>query len=362
MITNSGINLLSKYVAGQLPTFASHIAIGCGPKALAPGDSFGDYTTKTSLDLEMLRVPITSRAVRIIDGESYVVFTGDLPAANRYAITEVGIYPAEKSNISGSVDSIMLNSFSLAEVWSTHDGTTLTDIDLETVVEATAGSIGPASSATVFALNSDNTMFTGQRLTRQEQPRYLNEAIAIRGDYSTVSGGNLVYTGKHIHKTAIDLSDLDQANQYLDKLELGFSVVSTSIVNDSNPSALKIAIDFSSDDPNAAAPTAYARWIMTPTVTTGSRYMVESTALSSLTKTTGFKWSDVTNIRIYVNADSSTDFYVILDALRFENFSAIDSQYSLAGYTVLKNTSSQPIIKNENGSSLIEYRFKLDVV
>ena len=361
MITNSGINLLSKYIAGQLPTFASHIAIGCGPTPLnSVGGTFDTaaYAVKTSLDFEMLRVPITSRTVKVAGGESYVVFTGELPSINRYAISEVGIYPAEQNNVFGSLDNFVLNSFSQAETWSIHNGSTITELGLETTVE-TSGSISPA--AEVFVLKSDNAMFNGQRLTKQEQPRYLSEAIAIKGNFSTVSGGNLVYTGKHIHVTGVDLSRLDQANQYLDELKLGFSIANTEAVSTTNPSAIKIAIDFASDDPNAAAPTAYARWIMTPTVTSTTRYAVESTKLSELTKTSGFKWSDVTTIRIYANIDSSANFYLLLDGLRFENLSAISSQYSLAGYTLIKKTDAQPIIKNENGGSYVEYKFKLDV-
>ena len=362
MITNSGINLLSKYVAGQLPTFASHIAIGCGPTPLnSVGGTFDTaaYAVKTSLDFEMLRVPITSRTVKVAGGESYVVFTGELPSINRYAISEVGIYPAEQNNVFGSLDNFVLNSFSQAETWSIHNGSTITELGLETTVE-TSGSISPTTEA--FVLSSDNAMFNGQRLTKQEQPRYLSEAIAIRGNFSTVSGGNLVYTGKHIHVTGVDLSRLDQANQYVDELKLGFSVANTAAVNTTDPTAVKIAIDFASDDPNAAAPTAYARWVMTPTVTATGRYVVETTKLSALTKTSGFKWSDVTTIRIYANIDSSANFYLLLDGLRFENLSANSSQYSLAGYTVIKNTDAQPIIKNENGGSYVEYKFKLDVI
>jgi hypothetical protein len=361
MITNSGINLLSKYIAGQLPTFASHIAVGCGPTPLnSVGGVFDtvSYAVKESLDFEMLRVPITSRTVKVAGGESYAIFTAELPSINRYAISEIGIYPAEQNNVFGSLDSFVLNSFSLAETWSIHNGSTITEVGLETTVE-TSGSISPA--AEVFVLKSDNSMFNGERLTKQEQPRYLGEAIAIKGSFSTVSGGNLVYTGKHIHVTGVDLARLDQANQYLDELKLAFSVVNTAAVNTTNPTLVKIAIDFASDDPNAAAPTAYARWVMTPTVTATGRYVVETTKLSALTKTSGFKWSDVTTIRIYANIDSSANFYLLLDGLRFENLSATSSQYSLAGYTVIKNTDAQPIIKNENGGSYVEYKFKLDV-
>lgn len=360
MITNSGLNLLSKQIAGQLPTFASHIAIGCGPNAVTTPAASGTYAIKTSMDMEMLRVPIISRAVRIIDGESYVAFTAELPSIDRYAITEIGVYPAEKSNIFGSVDSFSIASFE-EDTWQTHNGSTTADVVLESELEI-SGSIAPASGNTVFAFNSDNALFTNAtRLTKQEQPRFLNKAIAIRGDYSTYSGG-LDYTAKHIHKATTNLAILDEANEVSDELRLGFSIANTSSLSSSNPTRISIAIDFCSDDPNAAAPTTYARWVLSPTVTSTTRYQVATTKLTALTQTSDFTWSKVNHIRIYSNIDSSTSYFLMLDSLRFENISAIDSQYSLAGYTTVVNTDAQPIIKEENNSSLIEYRFKVDVV
>ena len=62
MITNIGKNLLAKYLVGQTQSYASHIAVGCGPSPVASdGGVFGDYALKNSLDFEMFRVPIISR-------------------------------------------------------------------------------------------------------------------------------------------------------------------------------------------------------------------------------------------------------------------------------------------------------------
>jgi hypothetical protein len=61
MITNTGKNILAKYLIGQAPAYASYIAFGCGPKALSPSSSFDDYSKKESLDFEMFRSPIISR-------------------------------------------------------------------------------------------------------------------------------------------------------------------------------------------------------------------------------------------------------------------------------------------------------------
>jgi hypothetical protein len=61
MITNIGKTIIAKYLLGQAPAYASYIAVGCGATPLASGDTIGDYSTKTNLDFEMFRVPISSR-------------------------------------------------------------------------------------------------------------------------------------------------------------------------------------------------------------------------------------------------------------------------------------------------------------
>ena len=63
MITNIGKNLLAKYLVGQTQSYASHIAVGCGPNPVASdGGNFGDYALKKSLDFEMFRVPTKHKA------------------------------------------------------------------------------------------------------------------------------------------------------------------------------------------------------------------------------------------------------------------------------------------------------------
>jgi hypothetical protein len=61
MLTNTGKNILAKYLIGQAPAYASFIAFGSGAKPLSTSSSFGDYSSKESLDFEMFRAPIISR-------------------------------------------------------------------------------------------------------------------------------------------------------------------------------------------------------------------------------------------------------------------------------------------------------------
>ena len=57
----------------------------------------------------------------------------------------------------------------------------------------------------------------------------------------------------------------------------------------------------------------------------------------------------------------SSDFYIGLDAVRFENVSTTNPVYGLTGYTVLKNNNAETVIKVANTTNYIEFRFAMDV-
>lgn len=64
MITNKGQQLITKYMIGQAPSYASHIAVGCGPMPYTASPSQSEVAAqrlKQNLDFEMFRVPITSK-------------------------------------------------------------------------------------------------------------------------------------------------------------------------------------------------------------------------------------------------------------------------------------------------------------
>ena len=117
MITNTGKNILAKYLVGQTASYASHIAVGCGPKPLALESASADYSSKQSLDFEMFRVPIISRGFVDESGVSKVVLTAELPTQERYEITEVGIFSGASNPAAGSFDSKTVYSFSDSESW-----------------------------------------------------------------------------------------------------------------------------------------------------------------------------------------------------------------------------------------------------
>jgi hypothetical protein len=81
MITTKGKSIIAKYLIGQTQSYASYIALGCGPKAIDSNVPFtieqrAEFTQKTELDMEMFRVPIISKGY-IVEND-----TAEILAAN----------------------------------------------------------------------------------------------------------------------------------------------------------------------------------------------------------------------------------------------------------------------------------------
>ena len=60
MITETGKNIIGKYLIGQAPAYASYIAIGCGETPLSTGDMFGDYSEKQNITFVLFRIQVSS--------------------------------------------------------------------------------------------------------------------------------------------------------------------------------------------------------------------------------------------------------------------------------------------------------------
>lgn len=272
MITNTGKQIIGRYLVGLTDTYASHLALGCGPKPLSTSDAFGDYSSKTSLDFEMIRVPITSRNIVTESGVTKVIFTAELPTVERYGITEIGVYPSVVNPIPTGSDSKTLSLFSSAESWKYHTSgatPTITDVPQQTgVITDTNNNITIADDA--FFTTSENALFENTnnpaRINKYEQPRYLSSVLLMRGDTSslTVSGNDLsVSSGNHIHLQVEDFA-LSQ-NSSEDEIRLAFSVINKDGVDGSNvpstdvPSNVKVLIQFS--DTDGASP-EYASFVV----------------------------------------------------------------------------------------------------
>jgi len=383
MITNIGKNLLAKYLVGQTQSYASHIAVGCGPNPVASdGGNFEDYALKKSLDFEMFRVPIISRGFVNEDGIDKVVLTAQLPTEERYEITEVGIFSAASNPVAGSFDSRNIYSFAETDSWL-YQPFNSPAIEIDSVYAPLDGQSENGiinQTLNVFQTNADNRVFTQQdRVARNERCRFLNNIIAIVGNDSTltrnVSGKLDIGSGSkyiRLNETTVDFTK----NSPLDELRLAFSVVSKVANSNTVPDNVKILLEFSHTGLNSSQEYArfevdiddvgYVAGTAEETMSFASnRYVVATKALRDLNKTDNFDWREVAVAKIYAcvteNNLPSDQFYVCLDGLRLENITSTNSLYGLTGYSVIKTVGAKPIIKSANTTNYIEFRFALGV-
>lgn len=155
MITNTGKNILAKYLVGQTPSYASHIAVGCGATPLLEDGTLGDYSDKKSLEFEMFRVPIISRGFVDESGVSKIVLTAELPTQERYEITEVGVFSGASNPAAGAFDSKNIYSFSDTESWKySSQGTEITSI-YEPLDDRVVNIINATANGTTITYTTD---------------------------------------------------------------------------------------------------------------------------------------------------------------------------------------------------------------
>lgn len=392
MITNTGKDIIAKYLIGQAPAYASYIALGCGSKPLTSGTDLtpllSGYSEKQNLDFEMFRVPITSRGyvTDIVGGQevSKVVFTAELPTEQRYEISEIGVYSAKSNPSATTRDSRILYTFTESENWEYHQenlavglGTTVTG---PLYVNDTNNDLDPTKApGEVFRATNDNAIFNSlSRRERYESCRYLNSSIFVPGDMSwletvtnagvqeiVVKASDPTYHGKHIHLQGASL-DLGK-NSPGDELRLAFSVINKSELGP-EPSRVLIMVEFATSETPSTAESAKLQIDITGSDLTLNRYTVNqyNRKISELVKTNGFSWSDVNVVKIYATAFNSSnvpssDWYIAFDALRFENVSTMNPVYGLTGYSPVMTSDGSTFVKGANTSNLIEFRFGLDV-
>jgi hypothetical protein len=385
MITNIGKTIIAKYLLGQAPAYASYIAIGCGANPLDTDDEIGDYSTKTNLDFEMFRVPISSRGFVNEDGVDKIVLTAELPTEERYEISEIGIYSAGSNPSAGAYDSKTVFAFTQTENWQHHTPSAAVAINtFSAALDQPEYDNIIAVTDSVFQTNADNPIFfKSPRVERYERPRFLNNIIMIQGDNANISISEesgaaqdhfVIEPGSsHIHLTGASV-DFTR-NSPTDELRLSFSIVNKDGTSNDIPERARVLIEFASTEIENAE---YARF-EAEVVNDSSggaydfdteRYFVVTKQLQDLYTSNNFTWDAVTVVKIYVSVLAeesgpigvpSSNYYVALDALKLENVSTINPLYGLTGYSVIQTSGAQTIVKSPNTSNYVEFRFSVDL-
>lgn len=364
MITNTGKNILAKYLIGHAPAYASHIALGCGATPVEAAGDLADYSAKSNLDFEMFRVPISSRGYVVDGGDTKIVFTAEIPSLERYEITEIGLWSAGSNPGISGYDSRILYSFSRQESWN-YSGSPLTQIDTPLDSANSANDIDTTSLA--FQTNATNKVFANiNRQKRNEQCRYMNNIVMLRGDFSPTLTSSTNYISLLTSSLNLD------KNSSLDVMKVAFSLINKAGATPAAiPDSVSIAVQFVTTSGQTAT--------FSKTVEEGvtgdfndTRYYVVSSTLGELTKTSGFFWSQVDTVKIFAKVTdggvASDDFYVGLDAIRIDNVTSANPIYGMTGYSVVVNqgtdgstTYPAPIIKYPNSSSYVEFRLGIDI-
>jgi len=383
MITTNGKNIVAKYLLNQAPEFASHIAVGIGGEALSTSSSATFSASVQSLEFEVARVPILSKGLLKEGGQEKIVFKAELPVEQRYQITELGVYPAAANVVAGNFDSRILSTFSNSEPWAysnnQDDSGTVNYIGPLRIDSAIAGDIETLLNDYTLQdfvfINSNSPIFEySERISRGEPPRYLNKSLLVSGSTSvvnTVMSANSASINTsssasyYIENNSINLN-LGK-NLPTDQVKLAFSVISTARLggNSAAPENVKIRLEFLNNLASSQK-IAYVNIALKNTDIESMRYQVVTKSLSDFTTDPTFSWSSINAIRIYtcIHNDSNVktgQHFVLYDGLRFENISSYNPLYSLVAAERVKTLDENPILKRENSTSYVEYRFGIGV-
>jgi hypothetical protein len=372
MITNTGKEIIAKYLLGQAPSFASYIAAGCGSRPLANEESLIISPTKKSLDFEVFRVPISSKGFIKEGGVEKIVFKAEMPTNQRFQLTEVGLFPSQSNAIAGKYDSKLLVAFTPSEIWSyVKNGSASPVPYLNEALDQDNVLSNISVSQSVAFINSDSTVFNNSnRKTRQEPPRYLNRSLMVSGSTSFISENFTVSEDSYsIENSSLSL-DLSQ-NLPTDQIKLALSLISKTATNNTNPDNVRIVLQFVNNisNTNVESPKALLRIDLPASSFTSSgnpnRYITVTKTLSDFIKDDTFSFANINLIKINVSVISSgsatQNYFVVLDGIRLDNISTVNPLYSMIGYNVITTQNGLPILKSENTNNYVEYRFGIGV-
>jgi hypothetical protein len=319
MITNNGKQLIGKFLLGQAPNFATHIAAGCGPTALLPDQELSVEEVnlikeKSNLDFEVFRVPISAKGFIKEDGVEKIVFKAEMPTEQRYQITEVAFFPAAENSVAGAFDSKTLATFVPTESWvaySNQSASTVSFVSDDSVLSNADGDILVEDLA--YYVSSNANLFNEQdRKQRRETPRFYNRALVVSGSSSYIDE-NFEIIGDKISIENSTLAFNFNQNLPPDEVKIAFSLLATETSNNVNPDRVRVILDFLNNIPGLELSSPKARAIIELSsedfeVEEGesnpasiNRYKVITRKLSQFALDDTFSWANINLIRIYAS-------------------------------------------------------------
>lgn len=428
MITTRGKGLIARALANQIPSAFSYIALGVGAQPQVPvtvveqltsewaadttvydsgvwlldtdtglaklADGVEDWAdldyqstgvlyedssikNKTVMDFEALRIPVSGASVLFEGGQTKVVLTGQLPSAQRYEFSEIGVFSAEANSLLNTEPPRMIYTFSDVEGWEYHTGSTITDVAYTSNISTNNFDMDE-TPADAFFVSADNPVFFAANRQNQRM-RIYQDALLVHGDMSTVDDAldTWALSGDHVHITG-NLVDLTRARSD-DEVKIAFSVMNKNysyITTEGVANEVRIAIRFMSSEESSAHATAQIRLtdgatedFQYPAETdlVNNGYYVKSFRKKDLVYTESFSWENVTVCQVWVEvepgtAQTSADYMVAVDAIRFDSNNDNNPAYGLTAYSQIRNAAGSTEVKVAQSESQIEYKVYLEVI
>lgn len=428
MITTRGKGVIARALANQIPSAFSYIALGVGALPQVPvtvveqltaewaaditvyasgvwlldtdtglaklSDGVNDWAdldyqatgvlyeeesikNKTVMDFEALRIPVSGASVLFEGGQTKVVLTGQLPSAQRYEFSEIGVFSAESNSLLNTEAPRMIYTFSDVEGWEYHTGSTITDVAYTSNVSSNNFDIDvPPTDA--FFVSADNPVFFAANRANQRM-RIYQDALLVHGDMSTVDDtlDTWALSGDHVHITG-NLVDLTRARSD-DEVKIAFSVMNKNysfITTEGVANEVRIAIRFMSSEESSAHATAQIRLtdgatedfqFPEETDLVNNGYYIKSFRKKDLVYTESFSWENVSVCQVWVEVEPGTaqnadDYFVAVDAIRFDSNNDNNPAYGLVAYSQIRNAAGSTEVKVAQSESQIEYKVYLEVV
>lgn len=288
-----------------------------------------------------------------------VSLTAEMSDTSKYDISELGLYSLGSNQFSGSGSSRMLLSFEDIEGWQYYNdsSTSFGDVTFPAAIPAL-----PIGTAPIFCSTSDAYWLTSAVNLRQEKPRILDNGLIVPGALSNyTSGTTFASTSDYLllQDPGINLSKSSPS----DEIRLAYSVINAVTTPSASPNALYIMLEFACSDGVNNAKLLFSD--SGTTVIYPNRYNVLTKNISDFVSTSGFDWSKVTSVKVYVAIEASgtptDDYAIVLDGLRFENVGTENPLYALTAYTVVNNETATKIAKQSNSNDLINFRLDFSV-
>ena len=376
MITNKGKGLIARTLSGQTPSPFSYIAMGVGAQPTTVQAEPESFKTKTMLDFEAIRVPVSGASLVFEGGQTKVALTATLPSAQRYEFSEIGIFSSEFNSLLSTEPPRLLYSFSSTEGWKYHSGVSVTEVPYVGSVSDNGFDINaiPGAAKAVFLSADDALFYTANR--KNQNLRVYQDVLLVDGSMSTIDDTTWELGGDHLHVTAIPVN-LTKARQD-DEIKIAFAVLNKTYTDIATLPAekVRIVIVFKDSDDSSV----YAKMQISvedgqsgvvgqspeDTDFVNNGYYVVKTAISDLITTPTFSWENVTVAQVYVEVDpavglAADDYCVSIDAIRFDSNNDNNPTYGMAAYSVVQNSAAATEVKNAQTESQLEYKIILEV-